>query len=459
MTQALLDGLGLAQAVDAEGLLSGRKTFGVVHAGQHDVRIGTALDLIRTDPDLLPPRTGHLGNWADIAAGRAGPMDFNTAICGERYGFPLIYGFTRTEAREPGGDQAYQPGSSIIRGQRRDLSLHTWNGERFQARDHERPLFCPLVLAEVGGELVPLVEVHWQQMLGTADYPFVQWAQALTARAGMVTDMLTLLLEQAGAQGRTQAFAELISHSVRLDGQVGRCDLQPDGAGFVLDGYRYPSARSLAEATMLTVGALAEPRWFFDHLREMPAVLPVMSLQVTNVLFAELGMHRRAWREGRVEAPLITHLHWGARAMAGCPPKRNGYLVRRSTVRSLRAISDPLVEHFAAAQPAAFVLLPAQVFALCPPSTSPQDLELMGLLVKTIASTNPDGAHAAALHWLEEQADQFSPYFRGRFQLGAGVPADGRRRKAAHLEQPEGFTDLTFRQACAAVAAFEEVLS
>ncbi|MFE3111442.1 DUF6025 family protein [Kitasatospora indigofera] len=458
MSTHILDRLGLRAAAGADALTAGTKTFVPVHLGNHDVPVGAVLDALDADPALLPPRTGHLGNWEDIAAGRSGPMDFNTAICGGGYGYPLIYGFTRTEAATEGGDEAYQPGSLIDRGKRHTLPLHTWDGRGFAPRDRSKPLFCPLVQAEVDGQLVPLVDLHWQRMLALPGYRFKQWAAALTDNAALVTDMLTLLIEQAAVQGRNQAFAELISQAVRLDGEVGRCDLRPDGAGYLLEGHRYPSARALAEAVMLTVRALVEPREFFARLPELPPVLPVMSLQLTNVLFALLDMHHPQAPGAAPERPFITHLHWGARAMAGCPPRRGGYLSRRSTVRSLRAITDPLVRHFDRAAPVAFVLLPAQAFMLCPPSTSPRDAEVLAGLLRAVRAAGPEDAYGTTLAWLDGYRDQLSGYLRGRFRSGGGVPAGGDPRDPAVPVEPEGFRELTFRQACGAVAAFEEVL-
>lgn len=459
MTAHILDTLGLREAAGAEALAAGTKTFVPVHVGTHDVPIGTVLDALDADPTLLPPRTGHLGNWEDIAAGRSGPMDFNTAICGGGWGYPLIYGFTRTEAETEGGDEAYQPGSLIDQGKRHTLPLYTWDGTGFVRRDRSKALFCPLVQAEVDGQLVPLVDLHWQRMIALPDrYRFKQWAAPLTDNAPLVTDMLTLLLEQAAAQGRNQAFAELISQAVRLDGEVARCDLRPDGTGYLLDGHHYPSARALAETVMLAVRALVQPAEFFARLPELPPVLPVMSLQLTNVLFALLDTHHPDAPAGAPESPFITHLHWGARAMAGCPPRRGGYLSRRSTVRSLRALTDPLVRHFDEASPMAFVLLPAQAFMLCPPSTSPQDAEVLAELFRSVRAAGPEASYDTTLTWLDGNRDRLSDYLRGRFRTGSGVPTDGTLRDPAVPVQPEGFRGLTFRQACGAVAAFEEVL-
>lgn len=111
MSARLLHELGLSPA--AEALTERGGVFAPVHLGTRDVRVGTLLDAVHAEPGLLPPRSGHLGNWEDIALGRSGPMDFNTAVCGGGHGFPLIYGFTQTEAEETGGDDVYLPGSLV----------------------------------------------------------------------------------------------------------------------------------------------------------------------------------------------------------------------------------------------------------------------------------------------------------------------------------------------------------
>jgi hypothetical protein len=208
---------------------------------------------------------------------------------------------------------------------------------------------------------------------------------------------------------------------------------------------------------MLPLHALTEPKWFFEHIRELPPVLPVISLLLTNVLFAVLGVHRPDETGVPDEGPFITHLHWGARAMAGCPPRRNGYFARRSRIRPMRTITASLVAHFAQIKPICFVLLPAPVFMLCPPSTSPHDVEWMNRLVRSVLTAAPDAAYDIALAELGGCYAEFSDYLSARFDEGSGVLSDGGSREPAVPVEPEGFRDLSFRQASAMVAAFEHV--
>jgi len=456
VSQHILEELGLAEAGD--GLTSRKRTFSPVHLGLHDVRIGDLLDAVRKRDGLLPPRTGHLGNWTDIAHGRAGAMDFNTAICGAGHGYPLVYGMNRTEAETEGGDEVYQPGAIIEAGERKPLTLYTWDGHAFVERDRGKPLFCPVVQTEVDGELTALIDVQWRRLADIPGYRFKNWAHSLVDNEPLLLDMLTTLITEAG-KGKypDRTLIELISHAATLDGGIERCDLRHDGTGYLLDNYRYGSARELAEAVLLPLKALTDPQWFFARIADIPTVLPVPSLLLTNVLFAVFGDHRPDETGVPDEGPFITHLHWGARAMAGCPPRRNGYFGRRSRVRPMKDIVAPLVEHFPEVSPICFVLLPAQVFMLCPPSTEPQDLAVMGGLVKSVLAAEPDAAYDTALAELGSRGDELSAYLRGRFAANSGVPRGGEVREPAVPTEPEGFRDLTFKQASAVVAAFEEV--
>ncbi|CAO0828294.1 putative protein OS=Streptomyces microflavus OX=1919 GN=Smic_84070 PE=4 SV=1 [Streptomyces microflavus] len=87
-----------------------------------------------------------------------------------------------------------------------------------------------------------------------------------------------------------------------------------------------------------------------------------------------------------------------------------------------------------------------------------RDINLLCDLFARLRAADPEAAHGTTLRWLEGNAESLSPYLRGRFAGGSGVPADGTVREPAVPVEPDRFRTLTFRQACAAVAAFEEVL-
>jgi hypothetical protein len=74
-----------------------------------------------------------------------------------------------------------------------------------------------------------------------------------------------------------------------------------------------------------------------------------------------------------------------------------------------------------------------------------------------VLAAEPDAAYDTALQELGARGDELSPYLRGRFAANSGVPRDGETREPAIPTEPEGFRELTFKQASAVVAAFEEV--
>lgn len=139
------------------------------------------------------------------------------------------------------------------------------------------------------GALTPLVEMHWQRMHALTGYRFELEATRLVAHAPLVTGMLYVLLAETSRQDNPRrAYAELISHAARLDGGVGRCELRPEGTGYLLDGHRFASARELAEAALLPLRALTDPRGFCSPAASLPPVLPVMShllITALSVLF------------------------------------------------------------------------------------------------------------------------------------------------------------------------------
>src|SRR5688572_21896525 len=93
----IVEELGLSNRIDVEALAARRCSYDSIHFGLHHVPIGSLITLIQDEPFLRPPRTAHIGNWEDIAKGRAGAMDFNKVICKWNLGYPLIYPFTKTE--------------------------------------------------------------------------------------------------------------------------------------------------------------------------------------------------------------------------------------------------------------------------------------------------------------------------------------------------------------------------
>ena len=435
------------ELVEALGVPGG-DSFESVHLGLSELRVGALLELVRGES---VPRTGHLGNWDDIAHGRAGALDFNQAICAGGHGYPLIYGFNQTET-ESGGDTVYQPGSIVEHGRREPLALSTWDGSAFVRRDRSRPLLCPLVRTEHG----PLVEVH-RRRLARLPWPVRFEAELIVEHRDRVRAMLVSLLEAAGQRDNARsAFADVISHAVSLDGSVARCALEREGTGYRLDGCLFASAEALADHALLLFQAVVEPAALFDRIASLPARLPMVASSVLGRILLAVLAPRAGERN--------VHLHWGARDMAGFPPRQKGYFAVRSRTRSLRLICDVLVREHAIA-PITFALLPAAIFMLCPTTAQPRDAELLAGLFAAVGDAAPDrGQPGAALAerveavthaWLAREGTALSPYLLARFPPRSGVP-HGARLPASLPVEPAGFRALTVRQACAIVGALVE---
>ncbi len=465
----LMDALGLSSAVDVDALASRQSAYGYVHAGTQPLPIGRLRKVLRQvdNPALTPPRTGHLGNWQDIALGRAGAMDFNQAICASGLGYPLITCFTQTEADDAGGgDWVYLPGSLVERGTREVLPLFTWDGSGFARRTRARPLFCPFVQTEQDGALVPLLELHWQRMQAIDAFRFGLEAQVIVDHQELVRPMLALLLEEATRQdNQRRAFGDLIGHAVAPDGTVARAELTRDGDGYWLGDCFYHSTDALVEHALIPFRAVTDPRAFFASIGQLPTRVPVMSHLVIGILSAIFGTHYPDLRDrAPVTRPFNPHLHWGARDMAGFPPRRNGYFVERSTTRSLRRMCAALLTHFPEFDPLCMVLLPAAAFMLCPSSAHPLDVELLSCLFQRLGTDDgsmpadrlQQAVEGTTSSWLEHNADVLSPYFINRFWPRRGVMHVGELPASGRAIEPDGFASLTFRQACMIVGSLYE---
>ncbi|WP_050995228.1 DUF6025 family protein [Bradyrhizobium liaoningense] len=457
----LVAALQLGDVVDVDALADRRKNYQGVHMGTRALPIGTLKRVLSRALVSDIPRTGHLGNWDDIARGRSGAMDFNRTICGNGLGFPLIYSFTQTETvGSDHGDQVYLPGSIVQDGKRRLLALYTWDGTAFVRRSREISWFCPFTQAEVDGRLVPLANLHWRRMQRLHGWSFVLEAAVLAERSETVRMMMAALLETASRSSNPRAmFQDLIGHAATHDGRIAPCEISRDGDAYWLDEIRYESVEALIEGIMMPILAVTEPEHFFSILPGLPPKIPVMSNTVARLLVATfLAPPPRKLRD------FVLHLHWGARDMAGFPPRRKGYFTARSKTRSLRILCDALVGAVPSFRPICVALLPAAVFMLCPTSAHPRDSELLSDLFHRVSRVPIEQESLDPLRmarpleyvieaWWAARAHAISPYFRSRFLPRRGVLHPGCLPGCSDPVEPDGFATLTLQQGCIIVGA------
>jgi hypothetical protein len=192
---------------------------------------------------------------------------------------------------------------------------------------------------------------------------------------------------------------------------------------------------------------------------------------LVGILSAVLSTHYPdvAIDRATMTSPFTPHFHWGARDMAGYPPRRRGYFSEKSTTKSIRQISDTLVAAFPDIDPLYFILMPAAVFMLCPADVHPRDGHLLATLFDEVqvttapyAGTTDDRMMAevdrVVRRWLVEAQRNLSPYFLNRFTARRGVLHDTEVPEASNAAEPDGFRRLSVRQACAVVGALTDAL-
>jgi Family of unknown function (DUF6025) len=397
-------------------------------------------------------------------------MDFNKAICSKGYGYPLIYCFNQTETADmQNGDCVYLPGSLIERDVRVELPLYTWNGERFVERNRENPLFTPFVLTKWNGQFIPLIQLHKNRLKQYQGMHFKFESSVVKENEFAIKRMLYELLDDARHQENPRSFfQDLLSHQVTLDGRMYRTDLICEGEGFRLGDASYENLNELVEAAMIPFQAVNEPEKFFNRISSIPKSMPLISNVVMRIFSSIFCTH---YPEVNIDRSLMTmpfnpHFHWGARDMAGYPPKRRGYFTSRSKIRSYKRFCSTIINKFANVDPILIVMIPAVVFSLCPADVHEKDSELLAKLFAEVKnatdhlSGQPDQMMLEVEHitrqWLNKARPSISNYWMNRFNPRSGILHDERVHEFSIPVEPDGFRELTFQQACMIVGVLME---
>jgi hypothetical protein len=446
--------------------------FDWVNMGTTDLPIARLFDVLRETPVLSPPRTGHLGNWSDIARGRSGILDYNRVICGSRQlGYPLVYDLNQTEgdARHD-GDWLYLPGSIVDRGVRTPLRLFTRDGGGFAERTRDHPLFCPFVLTPRDGQLVPLTRVHREAGQGLTTFRFTYASSFLRSHTGLIQAIFHELLEEARTRpDAPRAIEDIFDRVVTLDGRVTRTPILPKGRGYLAGETPYADTDALIDAAFLPLQAAEEPDAFFARVDDVPRQLPLLSVLMVNMLYALLSTHYPGGITDReaMTRPCNPHIHWGALGMAGYPPRRRGYF--REKVKNARDLCTSIVRHFPEIDPVFYILLPSSIFALWPAAGRWRDVDLVeGLIREVHAQTDPlvgkpnlmSGAIDRVVEtWLGRSSGELSPDFMRRLTPGRLMAEDLDSPDSAEPIEPSEFSDLTFGQASMMVGALLDLAS
>lgn len=402
--------------------------FDWIHMGNSRIQVGQLIEALRGTLNLLPPRTGHIGNWENMVQGCAGPRDYNNITCGEQgIGYPLLYDFNQTETDVPGvGDWSYLPGSIVKGGQRQPLELFTWDVRNFKRRERDEPLFTPFTVASIEGQLIPLCKLHRDRCgsLGNFDFHFL--STVLARKQHLARKVLRAFLEHARRMNTSEHFLKLIfDRSVGTDGKIARDVLEISGHGFKMGSRLYASIDDIIEHAMIPIIAAASPEGFIDSVSELPSQMPFPSIAIFHLLMAILHTHYPDISNvpPSMTRPCNPHVHWGGIPMAGSPPKTRGFF--RGKSGDLRKLFPLVISEFREIDPVLYILLPAGIFNLCPHGAYPADVELSQELFDRVhretdhLAHNPDEMakrlERVAATWQATAIATLSSYFASRF--------------------------------------------
>lgn len=437
--------------------------YDCIHLGTQPMRIDVLTRAFRS-AEHKPPRSGHLGDWSDIARGRAGALDYNRSICCGDLGYPLIYCFTQTETSDgQAGDQIYRPGSISKAGRRTDLNLYTWNGREFVNRSRNEPYFCPMVQVDHSGSLAPLINFHWQRMGSLAGFDFqIEPLVVGEVRERLVEVLCCLLDDAICCSNPERAFREIISHCATPDGRVKAAEVQLGQGQIRLNDQVYSGVREVA----IEAAAIFDiPRSSYEHSCKMRAARPITPQLSTAFveLFSCLFIREPIVRlqVPGLASSVAVHAHWGARHMAGYPPRKHGYFSQKATKKTVRRLARVIASNFGGLPALCHLLAPAAIFMLCPSEAFPNDADLLSRLFRLVASAssaNGDGDAIEQLvgEWWLSARSGISPYFKTRFGRSIDVPDLSMGGRSVELDD---FGSLSVREACAIVGALVDLCS
>ncbi|MFI9273182.1 DUF6025 family protein [Kitasatospora sp. NPDC052896] len=445
-------------------LESGGRQLDWIHLGKCDIAMRDLIAIVR-DSGLTPPRTGHLGDWSDIDAGRSGLLDYNRTICGVLgVGSPLLFDTTSTETTAlDAGDTIYLPGSVVDRGVAHQLPLLVHTADGLRSADRTKSWFSPFVMVDADGDRKLLSQYHRERnaRLGLApDYV----SSRMVAGADRLRTLLdTALLATEGNSRGKVLLGSLFAGLVGTDGAPRDGEVLFDGPGYRV-GAELLTRQELVERLLLPFVVINDEQARQRHLDgPTPTVVPMLSNLFLTMLMAQLRTH--------VADPTVAvdgidaHLHWGAIGMAGFPPRKRGYFEGGEYPRRLRPFFDHAAAHAGTAA-TLFIVAPSVVFTLLPRRSQGTDVELVAQLCGQVRDatkevTNADRAAEAVQRvvedWYARHGEELSHFYRSQFNGKRTISGQTPPPTDPEVVVGEEFLDLTCRQASLIVGAMQDL--
>jgi hypothetical protein len=293
-------------------------------------------------------------------------------------------------------------------------------------------------------------------------YDFQLEPSAIRKKRGKLVDMLNCLLEAAlQSQDPSRALRDIVVQSVRPNGIVEPAQFHLTQDRIFLNDEAYAGPRELAEEAAAMFDLAADHEQHETRVRLLRQATPLLSttaIELFSCLFLRPPLDLPITSEG---SPIALHAHWGARHMAGYPPRKHGYFSQKSTKKIIRTWARTISERLGAIQPIYLLLAPASVFMLCPSSANPNDTEILSVLFRKLGSQSPhirtsDQIEAIVDEWWSGARRHISSYFKARFSGSSHYFAQA---EAGWTVEPEGFPSLSVRDACTVVGALIELCS
>ena len=457
-----------------EQLESGAIPFDWVNLGTCGTSVGTFRKALSVE-GVTPPRTGHIGDWKPIQELRAGPLDYNSAICAgrrRRYGRPLIFDLTQTDNYNASdGDIIYRP-SGIFEhpASFHRLDLWCWNNGKFEPLDKDQTYYVPFVMVRRGDQFQSLSTFHIERN-AIINLDCRYWSRIVCEHIDLVFAILVAVFQSIAAESRddSRILHLLVDRISDRSGRVTRnfsAKAATDG-GFEIGEVKYLSGTELAEACLIPFRAAASPDWWRSNIDYIKHTIPLLSNLTTVCLYAILNTHNdQLVREKQQN--VIVHPHWGAIGMAGLPPFRRGYFA--SQAGSIRPVAQVFTNSMKqiGLQVNSLVLLlaPAAIFLLTTTSEEIEDEILLNHLLEHLlekdSKLDADDFGAKDVQkivkdWWIVSGSRMSPYWKAKFETSRTIGgASLVTRKASAVISPI-FDLLSFRTLCMATGVLDSM--
>lgn len=469
----VLSQLGLVDLKKAPMVTSSLRSktwsFQWLNVGAQETLASVMLGTIQETDWLMPPRTAHIGSvWPNILAGGGADLMLNHAVISEKSGYGLIFDLNQLPDNEgTRGDTLYHPEKRWVGDRYEDLPVFTWNGKDFQARNREEPLFTPMVMTQVDGKMIPIVQLHRQDMLNAhSGFKFV--SQEIVSHPN-TRDIMASLVKQA-SQGDSvieinQTLSDIFDRHVTSDGIV-----HSKGVSQLVNGHyqvgstEYGSVDELVSAALNVFELAADPENLFQ-IGKYPECLPLVSKETLVTLMALLDTDK----SNRIPMAddVNIHVHFGALSMAGLPNTQySGYFSgSASQVNRVTSIArSGLKENGTPVPPVYMALVPAAIYLTYP---SAEDIQAVNELMSNIQDETANLRNRPNVvkqkidnlvsSWTAKFASLLSPAFVSRFSRYDSTLTT-KRPESPQLIQPDVFPQMTFLQLGLIVGALKDNL-